>query len=124
LTPEPPEFDDDAMADHEAAESLIGSIKPYLGQRCCVFLDAEVTDDTCHGKLLAFIKDWPALMIRDLSPGKERLQRKRLVPLEVIQDMCFSPGVEKCKLCEVMKDLKSHKDDKETGDAGADVPDA
>lgn len=98
-------FDDDALEDQNAAESLIGSIKPYLGQRCCVHLDAQSADDTCHGKLLSLIKDWPAILVRDLTPGSERLQRKRLIPLEIIQDMCFSPGVEKCKGCPDMKAL-------------------
>lgn len=114
------QWDEEANENQEAAENLIGSIKPYLGQRCCVHLDAEVHDDTCHGKLVSFIKDWPALMVRDLTPGKERLQRKRLIPLEVIQDVCFSPGLEKCKGCEEMERLKSAPEEK--GDGTADSP--
>lgn len=109
-----PDFDDDALEDQNIAEKLIGSIQPYIGQRCCVFLEADNYDDTCHGKLLAFIKDWPALMVRDLTPGQERLQRKRLIPLETVRDMCFSPGAEKCKLCTVMKDLQT-KDEEDDG---------
>lgn len=99
------DFDDEALENQNAAEKLVDSIKTYLGQRCCVFLEADNYDDTCHGKLLAFIKDWPALMVRDLTPKRERLQRKRMIPLEVVRDMCFSPGAEKCKLCDVMRDL-------------------
>jgi hypothetical protein len=113
-------YDDEARENQQAAEGVVGSIKSFMGERCCVFMDAETYDDTCHGKLLALVKEWPALVVRDLSPGGERLQRKRIIPLDAIRDVCLSPGLEKCRACETMKEmLKESEKESDGGSADA-----
>ena len=101
----------DDKEDQEITEALVQSIKAYRGERCCVFLEADTYSDTVHGKLVAFIREFPGLMIRDLTPGKERLQRKRLIMLEAIRDVCFVPTKEKCKECPVFIDLSRPDED-------------
>ena len=100
------EWNDDEHADKEAAELVVTSIKPYIGERACIFMESDGAVEAVHGKIMAVLQEWPALVVRDLTPTKERLQRKRLITLDVIRDICFAPSAEKCRTqCEVFREL-------------------
>jgi len=108
---------DDELEEHEAATVLAESINPYVGQRCCVTMDGDNFTDVIHGRFLAIVKEWPAIMVRDLTPGVELLQRKRLISVEVIRDVCFSPKQEKCRNCPNYKDLlEANKEEEDEGE--------
>jgi len=98
------EFDDN-LEEREVTESLVASIKSFINDRCCLTLDSEGYTEILHGRFIAFVQQWPAVLVRDVTPGKELLCRKRIVPLEVIRDMCISQSNKKCKQCDVYKDL-------------------
>jgi hypothetical protein len=101
------------------ATVVVETINKFIGQRCCVFLDSYNEDDSIdaiHGRLMALIREWSALVVRDLTPGVERLQRKRIVPVASVRDLCLSPGGEQCVKCPTYKELQD--DSGEKGEAG------
>jgi hypothetical protein len=102
---------DDDLEDQEAAEVLVTSIKNFFGERCCVFTESDHMQDIIHGKILAFIREWPAIVVRDITPGVEIMQRKRLIPVDAIRDTCFCPKKEKCQQCETFATLQLPPED-------------
>jgi len=102
------DFDDidDELEDRKTVEQMIVSLKALEKQRTCVFMEGEGGIDIIHGRLMAFIKEWPAIMVRDLTPGQEKLQRKRLINLDSIRDMCMVDKKEKCLNCDTWKELQ------------------
>ena len=99
------QFDDD-LEDQKAVEDLVTSIKGFIKKRCCVFMEGGAYSDIIHGRLTAFVREFPALVIRDLTPGRERLQRTRMVGLDLANNMCWCDDLEKCKQCPTYTDLQ------------------
>jgi len=105
--------------DQRSATAMVETINKFMGQRCCVFLDSYNEDDSIdaiHGRLMAVIREWPALVVRDLTPGVERLQRKRIISTASVRDLCLSPGGEQCVKCPTYKELQDESGEK--GEAG------
>lgn len=101
--------------DQRDAKVVVETINKFVGQRCCVFLDFgdDENIDAIHGRLMAVLQEWPAIIVRDLTPGVERLQRKRLVSTDSIRDVCLSPGGEQCMKCPTYEDLLADTKKKE-----------
>jgi len=103
--------------DQRQAQVVVETINKFIGQRCCVFLDSydEENIDAIHGRLMAVLREWPAIVVRDLTPGVERLQRKRLVSTDSIRDVCLSPGGEQCVKCPTYKELLAETEKEASG---------
>jgi hypothetical protein len=76
--------------------------------------------DIVHGRLMAFVREWPALVVRDLTPGRERLQRTRLLHIDRASDMCFCDDLAKCKQCPTYQELLEQEAEREGGDVNKD----
>ena len=87
---------------HSAALILQGldSLKRNV---CCIFLNDS--DELLHGRLEGMLEETDALLLRDLTPGKQALQCKMMVPYENVQHMCFSPSDGNCRQCLHWKEL-------------------
>lgn len=96
---------DDELEDEEAIRELVTSIQGYIRNRCCIFVEGSSYIDIIHGRLMAFLREFPALVVRDLEPGMERLQRTRFVSLDPTPSMCMCDDFEKCKQCPTYQDL-------------------
>ena len=107
---------DDDLEDQQAVEELAKSIKSFVKKRCCVFMEGGAYSDIIHGRFMGFIREFPALVIRDLTPGRERLQRTRMVGLEMANNICWCDSLEKCQQCPTYKELQEMESDEPDGE--------
>jgi len=96
---------EDQAEDRESAELAVLDFKRFVRDRCCLFLGDE--DGTVlHGRLEGLLQEIEALVLRDLRPGRERLQCRLQVPYDSVHYACHSGSLEKCRQCERYKSLK------------------
>jgi len=112
------DFDRDADRQEEREDRKHGAALILQGldslkrNVCCVFLDDS--DEILHGRLEGVLAETDALILRDLTPGKQALRCKIMVPYEKVQHMCFSESDTNCKRCAAWKEIEEMgKDDKE-----------
>jgi hypothetical protein len=84
--------------DREATELAVLDFKRFARNRCCLFL-ADEDGTVLHGRLEGLLQEIEALVLRDLRPGRERLQCRLQVPYDNVHYACHSGSLEKCKQC-------------------------
>jgi len=82
----------------EDAELALKDFRAFVRERCCITLDDD--DHTVlHGRLEGLLEEIEALVLRDLRPGRERLQCRLQVPYGAVFYACHSGSREKCREC-------------------------
>jgi hypothetical protein len=92
--------------DKAAAELALAEFRHFVRERCCITLDDD--DRTVlHGRLEALLEEIEAVVLRDLRPGREKLQCRLQVPYRVVAHICHSGSLEKCRECPEYRLLES-----------------
>jgi len=97
------EREDEQQERRDQAEIAVRELKNINRSICCVFICE--TEEVVHGRIEGMLAELDALVVRDLTPGKQALQCKRLIPYGNISNLCTSPAEEKCRQCFVWRDL-------------------
>jgi hypothetical protein len=93
--------------DRQAAELAILDIKRFARARCCLFRDEE-DGEVLHGRLEGIMQEIDSLVVRDLRPGREKLQCRLLVAYDGLAYVCTSPSHAKCQACDEYKAMLRH----------------
>ena len=92
--------------EREAAELAVQDFKRFVRDRCCLFLDEDVT---LHGRVEGLLQEVEAVMLRDLRPGREKLQCRLQIPYDNIFYACHSGSLEKCRECDTYGSMLKKK---------------
>ena len=90
----------------EAAELALADFKHFVRERCCLVLNDEART-LLHGRMEALLEEIEALVLRDLRPGREKLQCRLQVPYQSVFFACHSCSLEKCKGCSEYRKLEA-----------------
>lgn len=78
----------------------------FKQERCCVFMKGFESGEVLHGRIIGFMKEFEALVIRDIRVGREHLQTKSLIPSENVEHVCVSMSLEKCRQCNEFREME------------------
>ncbi len=84
--------------DRVAAVLALYDMKTFARSRCCLYL-VDADDEILHGRLEGLLLEVNTLVLRDLRPGRERLQARLQVPYDNVLYACHSGSLQKCKAC-------------------------
>ena len=87
-----------AEEQRESAELALMEVRSLVRSRCCLFLD-DGEGEVLHGRLEGLMTEVDTFVLRDLRPGRERLQCRLQVPYGNVLYACHSGSQEKCFLC-------------------------
>ena len=86
--------------DREVAELSVLDFKKFVRSRCCLFLDDE-EQEVLHGRIEGLMQEIDTLVLRDLRPGRERLQCRLQVHYDTVKFACHSGSLAKCNQCPI-----------------------
>ena len=94
--------------DKQAAELALKDFGRFVRERCCIILD-DRRHTVLHGRLEALLEEIEALVLRDLRPGRERLQCRLQVPYRAVFYACHSGSQQKCRECREYRAMEAQE---------------